>query len=106
MLSQFTNFGQDLIIECTDKYVNFITKGDTANMRVNIPFDDLNSYSIIEGEGVTSSYNLMYISKMCITHKLTDDVELYLSNESPMKINYNLGEDSVLTIFIAPKVID
>lgn len=106
MLSQLMNFGQDLVIECTEKYVNFMTNGDTANMRVNIPFDDLNSYSIVEGEEVTLSYNLSYISKMCITNKLTEDVELCLGNECPMKIMYNLGENSGLTIYIAPKVVD
>jgi len=106
MLVQLANFGQDLVIQCTDQYVDFIANGDNASMRVNIPFDELNSYSIVEGEEIKLSYNLMYISKMCITNKLTDDVELYLSNECPMKIVYHLGENSLLTIFIAPKVTD
>lgn len=106
MLSQLINFGQDLVIHCTDECVDFVTSGDAANMRVNIPIDDLNSYSIVEGEEVKLAYNLNYISKMCITNKLTTDIELYLSNECPMKINYDLGKNSSLTFFIAPKLAD
>ena len=43
---------------------------------------------------------------MCITNKLSNDIEFSLSNECPMKINYNLGDDSLLMFYIAPKLSD
>jgi len=106
VLSQLSNFGDDLIVKCTDDDVFFNTKGTSGEMRVNIPVDDLSSYSVVEGEEVNLTYSLIYISKMCITNKLSSDIEFSLSNECPMKIKYDLGDDSSLMFYIAPKLAD
>lgn len=106
MLSQLNNFGNDLNIICNEECVDFKTKGSSGEMRVNIPIDDMTSYSIVEGEEVNLVYSLQYISKMCITNKLSSDINFYLSNECPMKINYDLGDESLLTFYIAPKLMD
>jgi DNA polymerase III sliding clamp (beta) subunit (PCNA family) len=75
-------------------------------MTVDIPIDDLSCYSIVEGEEILLTYSLGYINKMCITNKLSNDIEFYLGNDMPMKINYNLGDDSYIMFFIAPKIND
>ncbi len=106
MLSQLSNFGDDLNIKCSDDFVDFKTKGTSGEMRVNIPVDDMSSYSVIEGEEINLNYSLIYISKMCITNKLSSDIEFCLSNECPMKIKYDLGDDSSLLFYIAPKLAD
>ena len=43
---------------------------------------------------------------MCITNKLSTDVDFSLSNDMPMKIRYDLGDDSSIMFFIAPKMND
>lgn len=106
MLSQLNNFGDDLNIHCSADYVDFKTSGNSVEMRVNIPVDDMTSYAIIEDEEVNLNYSLIYISKMCITNKLSTDIEFSLSNECPMKINYDLGNSSSLVFYIAPKLAD
>lgn len=106
MLSQLNNFGDDININCSDDCVDFKTKGNSGEMRVNIPVDDMSSYSVVEGEEVNLTYSLIYISKMCITNKLSSDIDFSLSNDCPMKINYDLGDDSSLTFYIAPKLAD
>lgn len=106
MLSQLSNFGDDLNIKCSEEFVDFKVSGDSVEMRVNIPSDDMSSYSIVENEVINLTYSLIYISKMCITNKLSNDIEFSLSNESPMKINYNLGNNSLLMFYIAPKLTD
>jgi proliferating cell nuclear antigen len=106
MLSQLSNFGDDLNIKCLEEYVDFKVSGDLVEMRVNIPSDDLSSYAIVENEVINLTYSLIYISKMCITNRLSYDIEFSLSNNSPMKINYNLGNDSSLMFYIAPKLTD
>jgi proliferating cell nuclear antigen len=104
MFSQLSNFGNDIIIKCFENNVRLITNDITGEMQVDIPIDDLNSYSIIEGEDIILTYSLTYINKMCITNKLSSDIELSLSNDCPMQISYNLGDDSLLLFFIAPKM--
>lgn len=106
MLSQLSNFGNDIKINCLDDWVDFKTKGDLGEMRVNIQVDDMVSYSVVEGEEVCLTYSLTYISKMCITNKLTADIEFSLSNQCPMRINYDFGDNSCLTFYIAPKLED
>ena len=73
-------------------------------MRVDIPIDDLSTYSIVEGQEIVLTYSLTYINKMCITNKLSTDIDFYISNECPMKIQYNLGEDSSMMFYMAPKM--
>ena len=106
MLSQLHNFGDDLNILCSSDYVDFKTSGNSVEMRVNIPVDDMTSYAIVENEEINLNYSLIYISKMCITNKLSSDIDFCLGNECPMKINYDLGNDSSLIFYIAPKLAD
>jgi proliferating cell nuclear antigen len=106
MLSQLSNLGDDLNIKCSEVCVDFKASGNSVEMRVNIPTDDMSSYAVVENEIINLTYSLIYISKMCITNKLSSDIEFSLSNESPMKINYNLGNKSSLIFYIAPKLSD
>ena len=106
MLSQLSNFGDDLNIKCSQVCVDFKASGNSVEMRVNIPTDDMISYAIIEDEEVNLTYSLIYISKMCLTNKLSNDIDFSLSNEAPMKVNYNLGNSSSLMFYIAPKLSD
>jgi proliferating cell nuclear antigen len=106
VLSQLSNFGDNLNINCSEECVDFKVLGDSVEMRVNIPTDDMSSYAIVENEVINLTYSLIYINKMCITNKLSNEIEFSLSNDSPMKINYNLGNDSSLMFYIAPKLSD
>ena len=104
MFSQLSNFGNDIIIKCSEEEISLTTNGITGEMRVDIPIDDLSGYSIIEGEEIILTYSLSYINKMCITNKLSNDIEFSLSNNCPMKISYDLGDNSLLQFFMAPKM--
>jgi proliferating cell nuclear antigen PCNA len=104
MFSQLSNFGNDIIIKCSEEEISLTTNGVTGEMRVDIPIDDLSGYSIIEGEEIILTYSLSYINKMCITNKLSNDIEFSLSNNCPMKISYDLGDNSLLQFFMAPKM--
>lgn len=106
MLSQLSNFGDDIVVKCSAECVDFISKGSSGEMRVNIPVDDMVSYSVVEDDIVMLTYSLTYLNKLCITNKLTPNIELYLSNDNPMKIVYNLSEESILAFYIAPKALD
>lgn len=106
IFSQLNNFSDDIIIQCSENDVNLSANGANGEMKVEIPIDELTSFSIVEGEIITLTYSLAYINKMCITNKLSTDIDFSLSNECPLKINYDLGDDSNLVFFIAPKMND
>jgi proliferating cell nuclear antigen len=106
MLSQLSNFGDDLNIKCSEDCVDFKASDNSVEMRVNIPSEDMSSYAIVEDEIINLTYSLIYVSRMCVTNKLTDEIDFSLSNEAPMKINYNLQQDSSLMFYMAPKITD
>jgi len=106
VLNELSNFGTDILFICNESEINLKTNGISGEMMVEIPIDELNSYSIMEGEEIKLTYSLTYIYKMCITNKLSPCIDICLSNECPMKINYILGDNSSLVFFIAPKLND
>ena len=105
MFAQLNNFGNDIMVKCSEESIHLTTTSVNGEMCVQIPIDDLSSYSIVEGEEVILNYSLLYLNKMCITNKLTSEIEFYISNECPMKIAYPLGEGSSLVFYMAPKSI-
>jgi len=106
IVSQMILFGTDINVKCCEEKIDLITNGVTGEMLVNIPIDDLNEYSIVEGEVINLNYSLNYINKMCLTNKLTNEIQFSISAEQPMKISYDLGDDSNIVFFIAPKMAD
>lgn len=106
IVSQMMVFGADIQINCSEEKIDLVTNGVTGEMRVNIPIEDLTQYSIVEGEEIQLSYSLSYIHKMCLTNKLSSEIDFFISAESPMKLKYDLGNNSSMEFYIAPKVTD
>jgi hypothetical protein len=104
--SQMMIFGSDIKIKCSEDKINLITNGVTGEMLVNVPIEDLTEFSIIEGETINLNYSLFYITKMCLTNKLSNEIQFSISKQYPMKISYDLGDESSIFFFIAPKVAD
>jgi proliferating cell nuclear antigen len=106
LMSELMVFGTNLNIKCNEELLEFNANGDTGKLKVNIPIDDLNEYSIAEGEQFDLSYSLYHIGKMCLSTKLSSQVSLSISSEYPMIIKYDLGDDSICSFYIAPKIMD
>jgi proliferating cell nuclear antigen PCNA len=106
IVSQMMTFGTDINIKCSEEKIDLITNGITGEMLVNIPIEDLTEYGIVEGEEINLSYSLNYIHKMCLTNKISNEINFYISGEYPMKLQYDLGDDSHFIFFIAPKISD
>lgn len=103
--SQMLQFGNDLHINCTEEKIDFISSGINGEMLVNIPIDEIDEYSIVEGDNINLDYSLIYINKNCLTNKLSDTISFSISKEYPMKIKYDLGNKSSITFYIASKMI-
>jgi proliferating cell nuclear antigen PCNA len=104
--SQMLSFGDNINIKCSDEQIGLITNGISGEMLVTIQIDDLTEYSINEGESLELAYSLSYVHKMCLTNKLSNEIQFSLSKEYPMKLKYDLGETSTLEFYIAPKILE
>lgn len=106
IVNQMTGFGSDINIRCSEESFELITNGIIGEMSVKIPIDDLTAFSINEGEVINLKYSLTYINKMCLTNKLSNEIDFFISRDCPMKIKYDLGEESSFAFYIAPKISD
>ena len=106
LLSELNTFGQDLNIQCKQDIIELNASGDAAKLKVNIPVDELNEYAIAEGEELNISFSLSHLCKMCSSMKLGATIDISLSGEYPMALKYNLGDDSQVIFYIAPKISD
>jgi proliferating cell nuclear antigen PCNA len=104
LISQLSIFGDVIDIKCSEEKIDLISKGDGGEMLVNIPIDDLSEFSISEGQVIDISYSINYINKMCITTKLASEIEMSISDNMPLRIKYDLGNNSSVMFFLAPKV--
>jgi proliferating cell nuclear antigen len=104
MVTQLALFGDSAKFECTEDAIVLSTEGITGEMKVNIPMDDINEYSICEGEKIESSFVLNLLNKICINTKLTNDIAFSMKPEFPMRIRYDLENDSYIQFYIAPKI--
>jgi proliferating cell nuclear antigen PCNA len=105
-LTNLNTFGQDLNITCTETLVALTSQSDSTKLNVNIPVDDLDEYSITEDSDINVSFSLTHLCKMCLSVKITPVIHIGLSCEYPMLIKYDLGEDTIISFFIAPKITD
>jgi proliferating cell nuclear antigen len=106
VFGELNTFGQDLNIKCSESVVELNAQGDTTKLKVNIPVDDLDEYAIAEGEDIDISFSLSHLCKMCLSMKMSSTINVAISGEYPMSLVYNLGDDSRVSFFIAPKVSD
>jgi proliferating cell nuclear antigen len=104
LINELMVFGTNLNILCSEDILEFNASGDAGKLKVNIPIDDLTEYAIAEGETLDISYSLNHIGKMCLSNKLGQYVSLSISTEYPMAIKYDLGDDSSVAFYIAPKI--
>jgi proliferating cell nuclear antigen PCNA len=106
VLLELNTFGSDLNIKCSETLVELNANGDFTKLKVNIPIEDLDEYVINEGEDINISFSLSHLSKMCASMKLSSTINVALSLSNPMLLKYDLGDDSNVSFFIAPKISD
>ena len=102
--NQMLNFNNDIIIMCSEDCVQFKVDGGNGEMIVKITTDDFDEFSIEDGEEFNFRYSLQYLSKYCLTKNLSDKIYFSLSNNCPLKIKYDLGDDIDVSFYIAPKI--
>ena len=108
LMSQLKLFGVTMDIDCSeDKIMIHSNSIDTGTMTTEISIDDLNEFSIDEGEELNLSFSLNYLYNVAQFHKIAKDIELKFKRNYPVHLIYNLGgENASLHFYIAPKIQD
>jgi proliferating cell nuclear antigen PCNA len=108
LMNQLKMFGENMDVDCSeDQIVLYSSSQDCGKMSVEIKIDDLNSFSIDEGERLSMSFSLTYLYNISQFHKISKEVELKFKRDYPVQLVYNLGaENAALRFFLAPKIKD
>jgi len=110
LIAQFSIFGDNLDIKSEKNQENqeqivLSTSGDKCSMNSNINLEDLAEYEFDSDVIIDLTFGLKILSSI-ITSKISSNVNIYISNNIPIKIKYNLGNNSYLDFYAAPKVKD
>jgi proliferating cell nuclear antigen PCNA len=117
IVGQLKQFGADMLIKCNEQEIRLTAKStDTGNMSVVVPIDDLSLFAINEGETLNLSFSLSHLHNICSFYKVSDSVNLKISDNYPLKATYLLEkvsdeEDDVsgkarIVVFLAPRISD
>ena len=116
IVGQLKQFGADLHIMCNEQELRLTAKSnESGNMSVIVPIDDLTLFAINEGEKLNISVSLTHLHNRCAFHKVSDGINLKISENYPLKTTYLLepaGEDeddekkARIVVFLAPRMGD
>ena len=108
LINQLKNFGDSLDIECTEKNILLSANStDSGKMAVEVNIDDLNSFSINEGDSLNLSFSLSQLHHICMFNKISKEITVCLCEQYPLLIVYPFSDDgSRLRAYLAPKISD
>ena len=109
IINQLKMFGDTMDIKCSEEQiVLYANSQEQGKMFVEIKIEDLTEFSIDENEIINLSFSLTYLHHFCLYHKLSEEIEIKISRDFPMKVVYLLGgcETATMTFFLAPKIAD
>lgn len=93
LVSQLKEFGDNLEIACSEEKIALCShSSENGKMGAEISIDDLEEFSIDEGEKLRIDFSLRYLHDICQYQRLTKRVEIKLSADFPMMILYRLGD--------------
>ena len=76
-------------------------------MSVDIPIDDLISFAIEEDKQLNISFALTYLHNICLYNKLANNVDISMTTDYPIRIQYLLDDsDAKIVYYLAPKIDD
>lgn len=107
LINQMKQFGDTMQIECSEeKIVLGSFSVDQGKMFAEISIDELQEFSIEEGENIKISFSLKYLHDICLYHKISKHMDIKISAHFPMTIIYHLPDTeagATVTFYLAPK---
>jgi len=107
IVGQLKMFGDTINIECSEEKIQlYSTSNEVGKMMVDIPIDDIHSFAIQEGDSLSLAYSSNLMNNICLYNKISKNMEVFLSNNFPIKILYGLDSmgDAKLVFYLAPKI--
>ena len=98
--------GDDCSIHIQEESMLFTAEGDLGSTIITLSMEDLNSYVIEENVNLKLEFHLKMLHIVSLFYKLSDTIDMHVSDDKPLVIQYNMKNDSYLRFMIAPKISD
>jgi proliferating cell nuclear antigen len=108
LIDQLKLFGDNLRIECSEEKIQLYSEStESGKMMVDIPIDDLTSFAIEDKQELNLSFSLIHLHNICLYSKITKDIEIAMTTNYPIRIQYILDDaDAKIVFYLAPKIDD
>jgi len=100
LLTQLSLFADKIKIKCNEEEIELKSIGDQGEMKINIPIDNIQEYSITEGEEMEMLFHLNLLSKLSLTTKLTSSMSISFKKDYPLQIKY-IFDKNVLVFYVS-----
>ncbi|CAH1114619.1 unnamed protein product [Psylliodes chrysocephalus] len=109
IVKDLSQFGESIVISCTKEGVKFSTSGDIGSANVKIAqtsnFDkEEECVSIDMQEPVTLTFACQYLNSFTKATPLTPVVQLSMSDNVPLVVEYQIPDLGHLRYYLAPKI--
>ena len=106
VLDHLMIIGEDCKLFVKEDSMNFTSQGDYGSTRIDITIDEMDSYAVEENIELRLEFHLKLLHIVSQFHKLSDTLEVHVSNDMPLVLQYNVGSSSYIRFMIAPKIVD
>ena len=106
LVNQLMIFDDVLTLTFREDIIYMLSICSEGSMKVDIKMEDVKEYAIAEDTILTQSYSLKYVQLMCQFNKLSTEIKMGFCKNMPMTMKYELGEESYVMFYLAPKIMD
>ena len=111
VVDQMALFSDVVTIAIRDEYINFVTSDEqNGTSCIKVGYDDveeIDAEDCEEGDTLLeNTYVIKYLKMFCHFAKVVPLTSVSLTNEAPICTAIDLGDASILRLFIAPKIND
>lgn len=107
LIGQFEIFDNTLSFKFSDEDIVMKATGVDGSMKASMSLDDVTEFALAEDKDeIKQSFALRYIKMMCSFSKISSETCMEFTIDSPMKLKYNMADDSYIQFYLAPKLGD
>ena len=106
ILDHLMIIGEDCKLNVKEDSMNFSSQGDYGSTHIDITIHEMDSYVVEENIELKLEFHLKLLHIVSQFHKLSDVLEVHVSNDMPLVLQYNMAASSYVRFMIAPKIVD
>lgn len=107
LINQMKQFSDNMTITCSEEKIHLSSHSEEkGKMMTHIPIDDLHEFAIEEDKTLEMTFAIKYIYDVTTYQKICKQISICVSENSPIKMMYEIDENAHMVFFMAPRIDD